>query len=81
MVPSVYQYKNWDLVFNPSHDGVSFGTFYLKAQNYNPTFMLIRDTKQNVFGVFASQIWRDGNEFYGTGETFVFSFKVRRLKL
>lgn len=76
MVPEIYQYKAWELVFDTAHDGVSYDTLFYKARKYNPTIVLIEDTKGSVFGIYASQVWRESKDFYGTGETFVFSFKV-----
>eukprot|EP00826_Nyctotherus_ovalis_P042911 TRINITY_DN4484_c0_g1_i13.p6 TRINITY_DN4484_c0_g1~~TRINITY_DN4484_c0_g1_i13.p6 ORF type:complete len:100 (-),score=21.49 TRINITY_DN4484_c0_g1_i13:233-532(-) len=76
MVPEIYQYKIWELVFDIAHDGVSYDTLFYKARKYNPTIVLIEDAKGSVFGIYASQTWRESKDFYGTGETFVFSFKV-----
>jgi len=76
MVPDIYQYKMWELVFDIAHDGVSFDTFFYKTRNYNPTIVLIEDNKGSVFGIYASQVWMESKNFYGTGETFIFSFKV-----
>eukprot|EP00826_Nyctotherus_ovalis_P065061 TRINITY_DN9554_c0_g1_i2.p1 TRINITY_DN9554_c0_g1~~TRINITY_DN9554_c0_g1_i2.p1 ORF type:complete len:151 (-),score=6.54 TRINITY_DN9554_c0_g1_i2:127-552(-) len=40
-------------------------------------YVLMEDAKGNVFGLYASQEIRDSSQFYGTGESFVFSFEVR----
>jgi len=76
MVANIYKYKEWHLVFNIASDGVSYGTLYKKAADYNPSIVLIEDTKRNVFGIYASQSWKKSKDFYGTGETYVFTFKV-----
>ncbi len=79
-LPDCMQYQNWSLAFDINHDGVSFYTFFHKVARYNPTLVLIQDTANNVFGIYASQHWHSAKEFYGTGECFVFSFKVRFAK-
>ena len=38
--------------------------------------MVIEDTKGWKFGAYCSEKLRFSDEFYGTGESFVFTFKV-----
>lgn len=78
MIGDIYKYKEWDLVFSIAHDGVNYGTLYRKAKSYSPTLVVIEDTRKHVFGIYASQPWKSSQQFYGTGETFVFSFKDTR---
>ena len=76
MIPDIYQFKTWDRVFDISHDGVSSITFFHLAASYCPTIVLIEDAKKNIFGIYASQPWKNCDRFYGNGETFIFTFKV-----
>ena len=76
VVPDIYKFQTWKLVFDTGHDGVSYGTLYYKVKDYNPTLVLVQDSNENVFGIYASQVWKENKEFFGTGETFLFSFKV-----
>lgn len=76
MVPELHQYKTWEKVFDIAEDGVSYDTLFYKARGWSPSVLVVEDMKGNVFGVYASQEWKESKEFYGTGESFVFSFKV-----
>lgn len=73
------QYQSWDLVYNINKDGISYVTFYYKTEKYNPTLVIIEDTNGNVFGIYATERWHKSPEFYGTGESFLFTFKVNIL--
>jgi hypothetical protein len=76
MAPEIYRYKTWKLLFSISHDGISYSTMFHKTKNLYPSFILIEDSKGQVFGAFMSRDIRESNKFYGTGESFVFTFKV-----
>ena len=67
--------KEWEVIFGINEDGTSIHTFYYNVKKYNPTIILIKDNKGNVFGGFASEQWKQSKHFYGTGESFLFSFK------
>lgn len=43
--------------------------------------LVIRDTRQHVFGCFTSESWRVAPRYYGTGESFVFQIQVRWLRV
>ena len=75
-LPEILQYQTWTQLFDISKDGVSYLTFFKKLAGHPMTLVLIQDTNNNVFGIYASQVWRDCKDFYGTGESFVFTFKV-----
>ena len=68
--------REWEVVYRTNVDGVSFHTFYHNVAKYNPTIVLVQDTSKAVFGAFASEQWHSSPHFYGTGESFLFSFKV-----
>lgn len=68
--------KEWDCVFTIAKDGTSMRTFYSKLYKYCPTILIIKDTKGRVFGAYVSEKWKNSKDFYGTGETFLFSFNV-----
>eukprot|EP00826_Nyctotherus_ovalis_P004002 TRINITY_DN1082_c0_g6_i1.p1 TRINITY_DN1082_c0_g6~~TRINITY_DN1082_c0_g6_i1.p1 ORF type:complete len:165 (-),score=30.62 TRINITY_DN1082_c0_g6_i1:293-787(-) len=74
-VSPLMRMKEWELIFGINRDGISFRTFYASVQKHNPTIILIKDTKGNVFGGFASEKWHPSSRFYGTGESFLFTFK------
>jgi hypothetical protein len=37
--------------------------------------MLITDECDRIFGAFCCEAWKISNKFYGTGESFIFSFE------
>eukprot|EP00826_Nyctotherus_ovalis_P001512 TRINITY_DN10242_c0_g1_i5.p1 TRINITY_DN10242_c0_g1~~TRINITY_DN10242_c0_g1_i5.p1 ORF type:complete len:179 (-),score=22.61 TRINITY_DN10242_c0_g1_i5:217-753(-) len=68
--------REWEVVFRISSDGVSFRTFFTKVAKHNPTLLVVQDSRKTVFGAFATEKWKLSERFYGTGEAFLFSFKV-----
>ena len=44
------------------------------------TIVLIQDEKDNVFGAFTNEQWKQTNHFYGTGQCFLFSFNMGQQK-
>jgi len=75
-IPPLLLMRQWEIVFRISSDGVSLRTFFNKVANYNPTIIVVQDSKKNVFGALVTEKWRTSPRFYGTGETFLFTFKV-----
>jgi len=80
-LPYYNQYKNLKLVFSASRDGYFLNTFYYKGQNIKNSILVIKDDNGCVFGAYASEDYRNSpHEFYGTGETFLFTFfKTERI--
>ena len=68
--------NDWRLLYSSAHDGASMIKFYEKTANYSGTIMLIRDINRNVYGGYANGAWKISKYFYGTGESFLFSFYV-----
>jgi TLD len=66
--------RNWVLRYASYVDGANLNTFYSKLADQGPSVLVIKDAKNYVFGAFVSQSWtRSENNYFGTGETFVFS--------
>ncbi len=78
-MPPLLKMSMWNLVFDISSDGVSMHTFYRKIKNYIATIIAIKDTDGNVFGGFTFSEWKYSKYFYGTGESFLYSFTVQLL--
>ena len=56
-------------------DGTNFMTLIDKGSNYENTFLLAKSDKKEVFGAYLSESLRIlCRDFYGTAETFVFTF-------
>jgi hypothetical protein len=74
-LPYYHKYKNLRLIYTMSKDGCSMKTFYYKSEGIKNSILLVKDDNQNVFGAFISEEFRSNPQgFYGTGETFLFSF-------
>jgi len=74
-LPKVFQLRNWKLVYSPSEHGIALRTMYRNACDYGATLLIVQDTTHTVFGGFISEPWRVTKRFYGTGESFLFTFK------
>lgn len=45
------------------------------------TAYVLPGARGHVFGAFASEAWRVGPRFYGTGETFVFQLRPNKVRI
>ncbi|NXF09136.1 TLDC2 protein, partial [Smithornis capensis] len=65
----------WQLLYCTGRDGFSLRTLYRSGgAPGSPALLLIRDTEAQTFGAFLSSAIRCSRGFYGTGESFLFSF-------
>ncbi|XP_017447758.1 TLD domain-containing protein 2 isoform X3 [Rattus norvegicus] len=65
----------WNLIFCTSRDGFSLQRLYRQMEGHSgPVLLLLRDQDGQMFGAFSSSALRLSKGFYGTGETFLFSF-------
>uniref|UniRef100_A0A1A7Y1U1 Oxidation resistance protein 1 n=1 Tax=Iconisemion striatum TaxID=60296 RepID=A0A1A7Y1U1_9TELE len=65
----------WTLAFGTSKHGMSIKTLYRAMQGQDtPVLLVIKDSDGQVFGALASEPFKVSDSFYGTGETFLFTF-------
>ncbi|KAK5619124.1 hypothetical protein CRENBAI_025785 [Crenichthys baileyi] len=74
MPPKTQGYP-WRLVYSTAVHGTSLRTLYRNMADLDsPVLLVIKDMHKKVFGAFCSDPLRVSKYFYGTGETFLFSF-------
>lgn len=73
-VPITCQLCRWCLLYSTEAHGSSLDTLLLLTKNQSPTMLVVKDDNGNVFGGFASDEWHRATQYFGNGESFLFSF-------
>ncbi|TYZ63880.1 hypothetical protein PybrP1_006243 [[Pythium] brassicae (nom. inval.)] len=76
-VPITCQLCRWCLLYSSEANGSSLHTLLMLSRGQSPTLLVIKDDLGHVFGGFASDEWRRATQYYGNGETFLFTFGHR----
>lgn len=74
VLPLTCQLCRWSLLYSTEAHGSSLDTLLLLAKGQSPSLLVVKDEKGNVFGGFASDEWHRAAQYYGNGESFLFSF-------
>jgi hypothetical protein len=74
VVPLTCQLCRWCLIYSTEAHGSSLDTLLLLAKNQSPTLLVVKDDLGNVFGGFATDEWHRATQYFGNGESFLFSF-------
>lgn len=75
-LPARAEGYSWTLAFTTTTMGFSLKSLYRSLSRYEgPVLLIIKDNGHSVFGAFSSCNLRPSESFYGTGETYLFTFK------
>ncbi|XP_068094010.1 oxidation resistance protein 1 isoform X2 [Hyperolius riggenbachi] len=65
----------WTLAYSTAKHGMSLKTLYRTMLGLDtPVLMVVKDSDAQIFGALASEPFKVSDCFYGTGETFLFTF-------
>eukprot|EP01016_Furgasonia_blochmanni_P039253 TRINITY_DN4855_c0_g2_i1.p1 TRINITY_DN4855_c0_g2~~TRINITY_DN4855_c0_g2_i1.p1 ORF type:complete len:602 (+),score=71.32 TRINITY_DN4855_c0_g2_i1:99-1904(+) len=73
-LPLIYRVCDWDLIYTPGRDGMSINTLRRACANFQSTIIIIRDDSDYVFGGFADRTWNFSTEFFGSSDSYLFTF-------
>ncbi|PFH37843.1 hypothetical protein BESB_001850 [Besnoitia besnoiti] len=73
-LPLMLTMRTWSLAFCHKLHGISLNTFYRKCSNKGPCLLFLQDARGVLFGAFLDEI-HESSKYYGSAETFVFTFK------
>ncbi|RLN57653.1 hypothetical protein BBJ29_000382 [Phytophthora kernoviae] len=73
-LPITSQLCRWFRIYSMEVNGSSLETLLILAKKQTPTLLVVKDSEGNVFGGFASDEWHHAFHYYGTGESFLFTF-------
>lgn len=73
-VPLTCQLCRWCLLYSTEVHGSSLDTLLLLAKNQSPTLLVVKDDHGNVFGGLATDEWHRATQYFGNGESFLYSF-------
>ncbi|XP_028809103.1 nuclear receptor coactivator 7 isoform X1 [Denticeps clupeoides] len=74
-LPARAQGYPWRLAYSTVVHGTSLKTLYRNLADLDcPVLLVIKDKDNQVFGAFSTHPFRVSEHFYGTGETFLYSF-------
>ncbi|GFU02833.1 oxidation resistance protein 1 [Nephila pilipes] len=65
----------WTRIFSTSFDGFLLKSLYRKMADFDcPVIIVMQDYENATFGALLSEPLKQSDTFYGTGETFLFTF-------
>ncbi|KAM5164967.1 nuclear receptor coactivator 7 isoform 2-T2 [Mantella aurantiaca] len=74
-LPARVQGYPWNLVYSTQLHGTSLKTLYRNLASLDsPVLLVVKDMDNQVFGAYATHPFRISDHYYGTGETFLFTF-------
>ncbi|KAM4692976.1 nuclear receptor coactivator 7 [Discoglossus pictus] len=74
-LPARVQGYPWYLVYSTQKHGTSLKTLYRNLASLDsPVLLVVKDMDNQLFGAYATHPFRISDHYYGTGETFLFTF-------
>lgn len=77
VLPPGIAYAKWKRIYSLARDGDSFDTCLRLVKGYNQSLLIIRTTKNELFGGYADASWEQsslaGAQFYGGSNSCLFS--------
>ncbi|XP_063299245.1 nuclear receptor coactivator 7 isoform X2 [Pelobates fuscus] len=74
-LPARVQGYPWHLEYSTHKHGTSLKTLYRNLSCLDsPVLLVVKDMDNQVFGAYATHPFRLSDHYYGTGETFLFTF-------
>ncbi|KAG8444265.1 hypothetical protein GDO86_009449 [Hymenochirus boettgeri] len=74
-LPARVQGYPWNLVYSTQDHGTSLKTLYRNLSSIDsPVLLVVKDMDNQVFGAYATHPFRLSDHYYGTGETFLYTF-------
>jgi hypothetical protein len=74
-MPGLYKIAQWKLLYRMSEHGVSMNTFYKLVGGAPATLVIVEDENHHKFGAMVHENWEQRTKFYGSSETFLFTFR------
>ncbi|XP_032263827.1 nuclear receptor coactivator 7 isoform X5 [Phoca vitulina] len=74
-LPARVQGYPWRLAYSTLEHGTSLKTLYRKSASLDsPVLLVIKDMDNQIFGAYATHPFKFSDHYYGTGETFLYTF-------
>ncbi|XP_031236574.1 nuclear receptor coactivator 7 isoform X2 [Mastomys coucha] len=74
-LPARVQGYPWRLAYSTLDHGTSLKTLYRKSASLDsPVLLVIKDMDNQIFGAYATHPFKFSDHYYGTGETFLYTF-------
>lgn len=71
---SLHQIKKWRCIYSTAEMGFSYSLLLSCCRGEFPTLLVVMDSAHYVFGGFAASAWEVSKGYFGTGDSFLFSF-------
>lgn len=64
----------WRLIYSTMEHGISMNTLFRKSEKFGPNILVIQTMDGAYFGAFATETWAIHPKYFGSGESFLFTF-------